>query len=210
MFQTDQSTAASSLPTPAAAATPGFFTGGNPASGTPATILDADFMNMVMMELVNVVVAGGLTPSKTTYDQVLGALRALFAGINGNSAETFSVAAAAAASQAVNLGQLSAVLSPNGYVTFPVIVAGVKQNCILQWLNGVSASTGIVTQAWPVTFPNNVLSAVPVYVSNGAALAANTATMSTNTTDSTCVVNVATSSGAAVVSANVKVIAVGW
>ncbi|MFL9930868.1 hypothetical protein P0D88_16775 [Paraburkholderia sp. RL18-103-BIB-C] len=75
MFQTDQPTAVSSLPTPATPSTQGFFTNGNPAVGIPATVLEADFMNMVMMELVNVVTAGGLTPSKTTYTQVRDAIK---------------------------------------------------------------------------------------------------------------------------------------
>jgi hypothetical protein len=79
MFQTDQPTAATSLPTPAAPGTQGFFTQGNPGTGVPATILDADFMNMLMMELTNVVTAGGLTPSKTTYTQVVSAIKALIA-----------------------------------------------------------------------------------------------------------------------------------
>ncbi|WP_213761826.1 hypothetical protein [Caballeronia sp. dw_19] len=80
MFQTDQPTAATSLPTPATAGTPGFFTGGNPAAGTPATILDSDYMNMLMLELINVVTAAGLTPSKTAYNQVLLAIRAMTSG----------------------------------------------------------------------------------------------------------------------------------
>jgi len=75
MFQTDQPTAASSLPVPATAGTPGYFTNGNPASGVPATILDADFMNMLMMELSNVVTGAGIALSKTTYNQVLSAIK---------------------------------------------------------------------------------------------------------------------------------------
>lgn len=77
MFQTDQASAVLSLPAPAAAGTQGFFTNGNPGSGIAPTILDADFMNMVMMELVNVVVAAGLTPSKTNNSQLLAAIKAV-------------------------------------------------------------------------------------------------------------------------------------
>ena len=79
MFLTDDSTAVSALPTPAAAGTPGYFSDGNPTTGTPATILRADFMNMLQGELNNVVVAGGLTPSKTTYNQVLTSINTLIA-----------------------------------------------------------------------------------------------------------------------------------
>lgn len=78
MFQTDQSTAVSSLPTPATAGTPGFFTGGNPGAGQPATIVDNDWLNMIQTELINVVEAAGETPSKTTYNQVLAAITQMF------------------------------------------------------------------------------------------------------------------------------------
>lgn len=97
MFQTDQSTAASSLPTPATAGTPGYFTNGNPVSGTPATILDADFMNMLMMELTNLVTAAGLTPSKTNYTQVLASIKTLIQngaanyGIDSGTANAYAV-----------------------------------------------------------------------------------------------------------------------
>lgn len=77
MYQTDQATAATSIPTPATAGTQGYFTNGNPAAGVPATIVDADWLNMVQQELVNIVTAAGETPSKTTYNQVLLAIKRL-------------------------------------------------------------------------------------------------------------------------------------
>jgi hypothetical protein len=43
----------------------------------PATIVDPDWLNMVMMELINVVIASGQTPSKTTYNQVMLAIKRL-------------------------------------------------------------------------------------------------------------------------------------
>jgi hypothetical protein len=98
MYQTDQSSAVESLPEPATAGTQGFFTGGNPVSGEAATILDADFLNMTMMELINIVEAAGLTPSKTTYNQVLSAIRILMqqavtnVGVDTGSANEYVVA----------------------------------------------------------------------------------------------------------------------
>lgn len=77
MYQYDDSSASSTLPTPAAAGTAGFFTDGDPSAGQAATILRSDFMNMLMLELLNVVTAAGLTPSKTTYNQVLTAIQQL-------------------------------------------------------------------------------------------------------------------------------------
>lgn len=80
MFRIDDATAASSLPTPEAAGTEGYWTEGNPATGTPATLVRAAFLNMVQEELRNVVVAGGLTPSKTNYTQVRDAIKAMLPG----------------------------------------------------------------------------------------------------------------------------------
>ncbi|VWB75897.1 hypothetical protein BLA6993_03586 [Burkholderia lata] len=80
MFRTDQTTAVTALPVPAAAGTPGYFTGGNPATGQAATILDADWLNMVQEELMNLLAAAGIPPSKTTYNQVLAAIQKVVTG----------------------------------------------------------------------------------------------------------------------------------
>ena len=79
MYRVSNGTQAASLPTPAAVSgTPGFFTPGIPGT-TPATIVDQDWANMVQEELYALVVAGGMTPSKTNNAQVFAALQALFA-----------------------------------------------------------------------------------------------------------------------------------
>ncbi|RKP50504.1 gp53-like domain-containing protein [Trinickia fusca] len=77
MYQYDDPTCVATLPTPAAAGTPGYFTNGSPSTGQAATILSADYMNAVMLELINVVKAAGLSPSKTAYNQVVTAVKAL-------------------------------------------------------------------------------------------------------------------------------------
>ncbi|WP_147309824.1 hypothetical protein [Paraburkholderia sp. BL6669N2] len=74
MFRIDDPSAATSLPTPEAAGTEGYWTEGNPASGTPATLERASWFNMIQEELRAIVVAAGLTPSKTTYTQVRDAI----------------------------------------------------------------------------------------------------------------------------------------
>lgn len=86
MFRIDVATAAGVIPTPAAAGTPGYFTNGNPATSTPSTVVDADFLNMVQEELMAIVVAASITPSKTTRNQVLTAINALIAGATGAGA----------------------------------------------------------------------------------------------------------------------------
>lgn len=78
MFQYDDPTASATMQAPAAPGTPGFFTDGSPAGGVPPTVLRADFMNSVMMELLNIVAAAGITPNKTVNNQVLSAIQALF------------------------------------------------------------------------------------------------------------------------------------
>lgn len=75
MFRIDDATAATTLPVPETAGTPGFFTEGNAAAGTPATNVRASFLNMMQEELMSVLTAAGLTPSKATYNQLLTALR---------------------------------------------------------------------------------------------------------------------------------------
>jgi hypothetical protein len=77
MYRIDDATAATSLPAPEAAGTEGYFTEGNPATGTPATKVRGSWLNMIQEELRAIVVAAGLTPSKTTYTQVRDAIKAL-------------------------------------------------------------------------------------------------------------------------------------
>lgn len=74
MFQIDNDTSSQNMPAPTAAGIPGFFVDGNPAKGIPATILPAEFMNMLMMEYINVVKSAGLKPSKADYTQLAQAL----------------------------------------------------------------------------------------------------------------------------------------
>lgn len=108
MYQYDDPTVVSAMPTPAAAGTPGYFTDGSPAQAQPATILRADYMNMMMMELLNIVMFGGISPSKTAYNQVLAALKAKFALLDGSNAFTVSpsIPNATQSGQAASLGQI--------------------------------------------------------------------------------------------------------
>lgn len=77
MFRIDDATATDSLPTPAVAGTPGYFTEGNPGLGIPATKVTGDFLNMVQEELANVVTGAGLALSKTTFNQLFSAIQSM-------------------------------------------------------------------------------------------------------------------------------------
>lgn len=144
MYQIDNSTAATSQPASTTAGTAGFFTDGNPATGTPATLVPAEWLNAVMMELANVVTAGGLTLNKAAFNQVLLAIRAL-----GRQSVILADAGAANAYAAVN----PTPLVPG------TLVHGVRQSVQI-----TNANTGASTYA-----PDG-LAAKPVYGLNLTAL----------------------------------------
>ncbi|RON52936.1 hypothetical protein BK666_02230 [Pseudomonas frederiksbergensis] len=77
MYQIDNSTAAATIPASTAAGTAGFFTDGNPATGVAATIMPAEYQNMLMMEVINVLNSAGVTPSKAVFTQLTTAIKAL-------------------------------------------------------------------------------------------------------------------------------------
>lgn len=77
MYQIDNSTAVQAIPASTSAGSKGYFTDGNPATGTPATILPAEFMNMLMMENLNVLAAAGIVPDKTKFNQLALAISAI-------------------------------------------------------------------------------------------------------------------------------------
>lgn len=79
MFLIDHPTAVATQPTPTAAGTPGWFTGGDPTTATPATVVTADFLNMLQGELAAILTAAGVARSKTNNAQVIAALNILFA-----------------------------------------------------------------------------------------------------------------------------------
>lgn len=78
MYRIDDASAVTSMPTPEAAGAEGFWTEGNPATGVPATLERASWFNAIQEELRAIAVAGGQTPSKTSYNQILLALQAMF------------------------------------------------------------------------------------------------------------------------------------
>lgn len=80
MYQIDNSTAATTKPVPAPLGTPGYFTGGNPQSGEAATIVDADWLNMLQGELGAILGSAAMAQDKTNNGQVMAALTKLFSG----------------------------------------------------------------------------------------------------------------------------------
>ncbi|MGO4416780.1 hypothetical protein AB4Z27_27800 [Cupriavidus sp. KB_39] len=137
MYQIDNSTAAAAQPASTAAGTAGFFTDGNPAGGVPATIVPAEWLNAMMMELVNVVLAGGLTLSKSNFTQVRDAIRAI-GKVRGTLTDTGAANAYAAANP-----------TP--------LVAGTWADGVVQYVKIANANTG------PSTYSPDGLPAIPIY-----------------------------------------------
>lgn len=80
MFRIDHPTAVASVPTPAAAGDPGFFTKGSPADAIPATVLTDDWANSIQEELAYVIEQAGITLSKTNRTQLRAAIQAMITG----------------------------------------------------------------------------------------------------------------------------------
>jgi hypothetical protein len=80
MYRIDNSSASTGLNTPSAPGPRpnGYFSNGDPAGGIPATILEAEFMNMIQEEFANLVLASGLPLDKSDRGQVLKAIRRMF------------------------------------------------------------------------------------------------------------------------------------
>ncbi|NML43507.1 hypothetical protein HHL11_07090 [Ramlibacter sp. G-1-2-2] len=131
MFRIDDPTAQASLPTPEAAGTQGYFTEGNPGSGVSATLVRASFLNMLQEEIMSVLSAAGITPSKSTYNQLLTAIR--------KSAVLFP----------------GTVIADPGYL--PLGVGGM----ILQWgSKNVPTGSGGTLYTFGTTFPNGPIGIV--------------------------------------------------
>lgn len=74
MYQIDVDSATNTRPAATSQGAAKWFTDGTPGV-TPATIVPAEFMNMLMAEMMNVLVAGGVTADKAESDQVAIAIQ---------------------------------------------------------------------------------------------------------------------------------------
>lgn len=167
MYQYDDPTVTAILPASTGNGTPGYFTDGNPAGGQAATILRAEFMNMLMMELVNAITGAGIPLSKSTFTQLKSAIEAYITARTATEtapgiveladvAEAQALASAVVALTPARLADAfkgaNQSLSANGYQKLP-------GGLIIQWgaLN-TTATNGTVT--FPTAFPNACFSVV--------------------------------------------------
>ena len=154
MYQIDNSSAAAVIPASTPAGTPGYFTDGNPATGVAPTILPAEFMNMVMLEILGVLSAAGVAPSKSNFTQLTTAIRAVNRQptivADTGTANTYAAANTPALSalpasgyiQRINIAHLNtgaSTYAPDGLAAKPVYGLG------LQPLQGGELPIGIAT-----------------------------------------------------------------
>lgn len=78
MHRIDGTTASTILPAPKPIGAPGFFTAGT-VGGQAATIVEADWLNTVQEELLAILAAAAIAPSKATNTQVIAAILQLIA-----------------------------------------------------------------------------------------------------------------------------------
>lgn len=134
---------------PSAGLVNGKFVDENPLTGTPGSLIPADWGNGVTQEIVNVIKAGDLTPDETKYDQLLQAIQSVSAkGWNLDSA--LPIGSLQTATVATADGRLAvtptAVSTGGGRVSIPAgVLVSIGQEVVAGQLGRARTFT---TQAW--------------------------------------------------------------
>lgn len=174
MYQYDDATAVAVRPGASNDGTPGWFTDGDPAAGASATILRAEFMNMLQAELLAILTGAGVTPSKSDSDQVLDALKIMFmkrsSSFLGNGAVVYG---ATTVLDATHAGKLVIAYGATGNLSFTLPAASAMDpGASISFLNSTNYVLTInaagadlinpakVTQASIVLKPGDTFSAV--------------------------------------------------
>jgi hypothetical protein len=123
-----------------------------------ATPITATWLNDVNLTEYHLLGNTGTPP--TTVADILANLgaNAKYAALLGNAANKFSVAAGAATTDAVNMGQFPSSLGTNGWKKYPD-ASSPTGYFIEQWGSGVSSATAgqAFSVTFPIAFPNAVL-----------------------------------------------------
>ncbi len=83
MHQIDGPRSVPTMPLPREASDPGFFSPGIPEAGQKATVVTYDFMNALMMEIVNPILQAGLTLDKNDNTQLYQAIVQIASDVSG-------------------------------------------------------------------------------------------------------------------------------
>jgi hypothetical protein len=219
MFQIDNATAASTKPASTPPGVAGYFTDGNPAIGEAATIVPAEWLNAIMMEVINVLVAANITPDKAQFNQLLTAISTVTRTLQAT--ETLAGVARIATQALTNAGaDDTTMVTPkklragftssfgfNGFIAFPSWLGGL----IIQWGNVTADANGVANTPWPVTFPTQISRCVTNYIVSGATptnVASNVSSLINVQNIVAMAANMST--GAGIPIANIAFIAVGY
>lgn len=113
-----QSGASATPPTAPSSPSIGYPTEGSPGT-TPASQPGAYWFHQLAEELRAIQVAAGVTPDKSTLNQLLTALQALFAAKSGATSQAFQAADGASGKQVVNISQFGAIFGTSGKQYLP-------------------------------------------------------------------------------------------
>ena len=83
MHQIDGPRSVPTMPLPREASDPGFFSPGIPEAGQKATVVTYDFMNALMMEIINPILQAGLTLDKNDNTQLYQAIVQIVSDVSG-------------------------------------------------------------------------------------------------------------------------------
>jgi hypothetical protein len=95
MHRIDNSSAVTTMPTRKPPGTAGFFSFGDQTVGQLATIVEADILNAIMMEISNVVTGAGLTLNKTDDTQLRQAITAMLGALSAATVVKFAATSGA-------------------------------------------------------------------------------------------------------------------
>ena len=121
MYGPDDGSAVALRPAPGAAGASGWFSPGDPVGGQLPTLLETDFLNGVLAELLSVLAAAAVTPSKTQVDQLLTSIRALV--VKGAAGGVYKGVQAWSSSQTLTAAQVCqylSLLSSGPAITIPL------------------------------------------------------------------------------------------
>lgn len=120
----------------------GKFTDGDPASGTPASLVPAEWLNSVTDELLNVLAEANINPDEASNTQVRDAILAIIAAQFSGTNQS---------------------LGASGYQKLP-------GGLIFQWGTFPSfAHQTIISVTFPITFPNNAVMGIANTYDGGTA-----------------------------------------
>ena len=137
MYQIDVPSASQTLPAPTALGQPGYFTDGDVVSNVDPTVVPAEFLNAVMLEMLAVLASAGIVPTKGVNNQLASAISTIAQsrpggyGVDVGTVNSYAVAYAPAITaptdglmlifKASSSNTGPAVFAPNGVAARPIL-----------------------------------------------------------------------------------------